>query len=85
MFSKSAGGCSRRSRRHNFRSTGNTAFDAYKADTLSRLEEEQKNFESFLARLREAKDKAEFDDFMDEREKKARDTKKAEQDDTVEA
>jgi cell division septum initiation protein DivIVA len=49
------------------RSTGNAAFDAYKADTLRRLEEEQSQFESFLERLREAKDKAEFDQFMDER------------------
>jgi hypothetical protein len=49
------------------RPTGNTAFDAYKADTLRRLEEEQNNFESFLERLRDAKDKAEFDQFMDER------------------
>ncbi|MFT5799218.1 MAG: hypothetical protein ACI84R_003288 [Candidatus Azotimanducaceae bacterium] len=49
------------------RTTGNTAFDAYKADTLRRLEEEQNNFESFLERLRDAKDKAEFDQFMDDR------------------
>ena len=49
------------------RSTGNSAFDAYKADTLRRLEEEQGNFEAFLERLREAKDKAEFDQFMDDR------------------
>jgi hypothetical protein len=49
------------------RPTGNTTFDAYKADTLRRLEEEQNNFESFLDRLRDAKDKAEFDQFMDDR------------------
>ncbi|MEM9349557.1 MAG: DUF2852 domain-containing protein [Pseudomonadota bacterium] len=47
--------------------SGNTAFDAYKADTLRRLEEEQESFEAFLERLRAAKDKAEFDQFMDER------------------
>ena len=46
---------------------GNTAFDAYKADTLRRLEEEQNNFKSFLERLRNAKDKAEFDQFLDDR------------------
>jgi len=51
--------------------TGNSAFDAYKAETLRRLEEEQTNFEAFLERLREAKDKAEFDQFMDDRAKKA--------------
>ena len=49
------------------KSSGNTAFDAYKTDTLRRLQEEQDNFEAFLARLREAKDKAEFDQFMDDR------------------
>ena len=49
------------------RPTGNTAFDSYKADTLRRLEEEQNKFESFLERLRDAKDKAEFDQFMNER------------------
>ena len=52
------------------RSTGNAAFDAYKADTLRRLEEEQGHFEAFLERLREAKDKAEFDQFMDDRAKR---------------
>lgn len=56
------------------RSTGNSAFDAYKADTLRRLEEEQDRFEAFLERLREAKDKAEFDQFMDERTQKTDDS-----------
>lgn len=54
-----------------FRSSGNNAFDAYKAETLRRLEEEQDNFEAFLQRLRDAKDKAEFDEFMEERAKRA--------------
>ncbi len=40
---------------------------AYKAETLRRLEEEQDAFEVFLQRLREAKDKAEFDQFMADR------------------
>ncbi|MGC1496711.1 MAG: DUF2852 domain-containing protein [Sulfitobacter sp.] len=71
MFSGKS--CAPRSARFNApfsgpsRSTGNAAFDAYKADTLRRLEEEQSNFEDFLTRLREAKDKAEFDQFMDDR------------------
>ena len=47
--------------------TGNAAFDAYRTETLRRLEEEQDNFEAFLQRLRDARDKAEFDQFMDER------------------
>ncbi|MEM9425478.1 MAG: DUF2852 domain-containing protein [Pseudomonadota bacterium] len=73
MFS---GNCSRRTRHaaHAFKSSGNSAFDSYKADTLRRLEEEQDAFEAFLQRLRDAKDKAEFDEFMDDRAKKAADT-----------
>jgi len=53
-----------------FRSSGNKAFDSYKNETLRRLEEEQDAFEAFLNRLREAKDKAEFDQFMADRAKK---------------
>ena len=65
--------CSRRARRqtHMSRQTGNAAFDAYKNETLRRLEDEQENFEAFLQRLRDARDKAEFDQFMDERAKPA--------------
>ena len=55
------------------RPTGNAAFDAYKEQTLQRLKEEQENFETYLQRLRDAKDKAEFDQFMNEREKEAKD------------
>ena len=63
--------CSRSNRRQPTvtRTTGNAAFDAYKNETLRRLEEEQENFEAFLQRLRDARDKAEFDQFMDERAK----------------
>ncbi|MGB7317767.1 MAG: DUF2852 domain-containing protein [Planktotalea sp.] len=71
MFSKS---CRHSSARHGFsamRPSGNSAFDAYKADTLRRLEDEQSSFEDFLQRLRDAKDKAEFDEFMDDRAKAA--------------
>ena len=59
-------------RRHGFRSSGNTAFDAYKAETLKRLMDEQEQFEAFLDRLRAAKDKSEFDTFMHERADAAR-------------
>ena len=48
-------------------SSGNRAFDEYRAETLRRLEEEQRDFIAFLDRLRHAKDKAEFDQFMAER------------------
>ncbi len=47
--------------------SGNRAFDEYRAETLRRLEEEQQEFSGFLDRLRFAKDKAEFDQFMAER------------------
>lgn len=73
MFSKScrSSSLSMRNSMNSMRTTGNTAFDSYKADTLRRLEEEQDKFEAFLERLRDAKDKAEFDQFMDERAKPA--------------
>ena len=47
-------------------SSGNWAFDEYRAETLRRLEEEQRQFTEYLERLRRAKDKAEFDQFMAE-------------------
>lgn len=49
------------------RPSGNTAFDSYKADMLRRLEDEQQAFEAFMQRLRDAKDKSEFDAFMEDR------------------
>jgi Protein of unknown function (DUF2852) len=48
-------------------SSGNRAFDDYRSETLRRLEEEQREFRDFLERLRFAKDKTEFDQFMAER------------------
>ena len=62
-------GCSRKKSawRKVRRNTGNTAFDEYREETLRRLEDEQNAFEGFLGRLRAAKDKAEFDQFMTER------------------
>ncbi|SEK30786.1 Protein of unknown function [Roseovarius nanhaiticus] len=54
------------------RSSGNTAFDAYRDETLRRLQDEQASFEQFLERLRAAKDKAEFDQFMSERSENRR-------------
>jgi hypothetical protein len=46
--------------------SGNRAFDEYRNETLRRLEEEERQFKEFLDRLRQAKDKAEFDQFMAE-------------------
>lgn len=57
----------RRERRRFGESSGNLAFDEYREETLKRLEDEQRDFESFLERLRMAKDKAEFDQFMADR------------------
>jgi hypothetical protein len=55
-------------------SSGNAAFDAYKREQLDRLEaerrkleDEQRAFAEYLTKLREAKDKDEFDRFMGER------------------
>ena len=71
MFNRSCG-----NRRHHetrfamhgaLRPSGNSAFDAYKAETIRRLQDEQEAFEAFLQRLREAKDKTEFDTFMEDR------------------
>ncbi len=53
--------------RHAHPSSGNRAFDEYREETLRRLEDEQREFRDFLERLRAAKDKAEFDLFMNER------------------
>jgi hypothetical protein len=50
-------------------SSGNSAFDEYKTETLRRLEEEQREFREFLNRLRTSKDRAEFDAFMNDRRK----------------
>lgn len=55
------------SRRHAAPS-GNSAFDAYRAETLKRLEDEHRAFQDFLHNLREAKDKAEFEEFMRSRD-----------------
>jgi Protein of unknown function (DUF2852) len=48
-------------------SSGNRAFDDYRTETLKRLEDEQREFRDFLDRLRFAKDKTEFDQFMADR------------------
>jgi hypothetical protein len=49
------------------RTSGNRAFDDYRAETMRRLEDEEREFQDFFGRLRMAKDKAEFDQFMAER------------------
>jgi hypothetical protein len=55
-------------------STGNSAFDTYKAETLRRLDEERRRideearaFSEFMTNLRRARDQEEFDRFMADR------------------
>jgi len=57
--------------RRGMASSGNHAFDEYREETMRRLEDEQKEFTDFLDRLRHAKDKAEFDEFMADRGRRA--------------
>ena len=75
MFKSS--NCTSRAKGFANTSSGNSAFDAYKAETVRRLEDEQAAFDAFLTRLRHAKDKAEFDQFMAENRKR-RDTEMTE-------
>ena len=71
-FETKEGRESRRGRRRG-ETSGNTAFDEYREETLRRLEEEQEEFHQFLHRLRQAKDKSEFDQFMQDRRRRAAD------------
>jgi hypothetical protein len=66
-FGPWGGSCGWRSRASYAPPSGNAAFDEYRAETLRRLEEEQREFVDYLERLRKAKDKAEFDQFMADR------------------
>ena len=50
-----------------FAPSGNRAFDEYRSEALRKLEEEAEEFRAFLERLRMAKDRAEFDEFVKER------------------
>lgn len=69
IWSKRMFSCSKRGTQAQYyaSSTGNSAFDAYREETLKRLEDEHREFVDFLQKLREAKDKAEFDQFMEQR------------------
>ena len=48
-------------------SSGNVAFDEYREETLRKLEDDQREFQDYLDKLRAAKDRAEFDQFMADR------------------
>ena len=48
-------------------SSGNAAFDEYRRKTLRRLEEEQAEFDEYVTKLRQARDREEFERFMADR------------------
>lgn len=50
-----------------YQPTGNAAFDEYRDETLRRLEEEASEFNGFLEQLRKARDRQQFEDFMQDR------------------
>src|SRR6218665_514024 len=61
-------------RRYGMNSSGNAAFDDYRAEQLKRLDEERARldaeieaFHDYMANLNKAKDREEFDRFMNER------------------
>lgn len=62
MFAKS-----KNPRSSQWNSTGNAAFEAYRSATLTELEQEAAAFRKYLDELRHAKDKSEFDAFLEER------------------
>jgi len=73
FYEKASSWCGRRAgwrSRGVWTTSGNSAFDEYRAETLRRLEDEQKEFREFLDRLRQAKDKSEFDQFMADRSRR---------------
>lgn len=65
---------SARNHRYGMHSSGNAAFDDYRAEQLRRLEEERarldaevEDFHEYMANLNKAKDREEFDRFMNDR------------------
>ncbi len=54
-------------------STGNSAFDEYRRETLRRLEQEQAEFDEYVEKLRQARDREEFERFMADRKAKTND------------
>ena len=54
-------------------SSGNQAFDDYRRETINRLQDEQREFKEFLERLRLAKDREQFDQFMADRRNRPND------------
>ncbi len=64
----------RRNRSNSFRSSGNAAFDEYRDEQLKRLEEERRRldeeinkFSEYMHNLQKARDREEFDRYMNSR------------------
>lgn len=47
--------------------SGNRAFDEHRAEQMKAFEQEREDFDSFLVKLAEAKDRTEFDSFIQSR------------------
>lgn len=84
MFGGSRRECSQRKRKivldvapsfQKSRSSGNASFDAYRSEMIESLEQESREFDGFLARLREAEGEMEFDGYMDDRARAAQDAR----------
>jgi hypothetical protein len=77
LFGRGAGAAGRQDAVHSValapRSTGNSSFDDYRAQTLRKLEEEAAEFRAYLDNLRSANDRAEFEAFLKARNEKAAD------------
>ena len=52
---------------------GHSAFEEYRQETLRRLDQEQREFQEFIRRLRMARGKVEFDQFMTEQRAASKD------------
>ena len=68
--------------RHGFAPSGNRAFDEYRSEALRKLEDEAAEFREFLERLRMAKDRAEFDEFIKDRRNRPAGSSEGSQDPT---
>jgi hypothetical protein len=53
---------------------GHSAFEEYRQETLRRLDQEQLEFQEFIRRLRRARGKVEFDQFMAEQRAASKDS-----------
>ncbi len=63
-------GATRRSPRGFSGSSGNAAFDEYKAATLADLEQQQAEFAEYVEQLRQARDREEFEHYMKSKKNK---------------